>query len=197
MKKNTDDILQLKDNQTQQAELLSTLESKMDASFLALNYNYTKLSGRVDDIYKELKDALAELSDLGKLKADVLENQKDIFDLQKKYYELNGEMDKFVTIEEVENMLANYYNKKEIDEKFAMVYEQLNNIPNRDEMNKLIEEATKEIKDQLALMQGDIDELKNKCMELEEKVDRLFNRIQSMVIIPQYSSNEEVGTEAA
>lgn len=192
VKKNTDDILQLKDNQTLQAELLSTLESKMDAGFLALNNNYNALSGRVDDIYKKLEDALAELSDLGKLKADVLKNQKDIFDLQKKYDELNGEMDKFVTIEEVENMLANYYNKKEIDEKFAMVYEQLNNIPNRDEMNKLIEEATKEIKDQLALMQGDIDELKNKCMELEEKVDRLFNRIQSMVIIPQYSSNEEV-----
>lgn len=192
VKKNTDDILQLKDNQTLQAELLSTLESKMDAAFLALNDNYNALSGRVDDIYKKLEDALAELSDLGKLKADVLKNQKDIFDLQKKYNELNGEMDKFVTIEEVENMLANYYNKKEIDEKFAMVYEQLNNIPNRDEMNKLIEEATKEIKDQLALMQGDIDELKNKCMELEEKVDRLFNRIQSMVIIPQYSSNEEV-----
>lgn len=192
VKKNTDDILQLKDNQTLQAELLSTLESKMDAGFLALNNNYNALSGRVDDIYKKLEGALAELSDLGKLKADVLKNQKDIFDLQKKYNELNGEMDKFVTIEEVENMLANYYNKKEIDEKFAMVYEQLNNIPNRDEMNKLIEEATKEIKDQLALMQGDIDELKNKCMELEEKVDRLFNRIQSMVIIPQYSSNEEV-----
>ena len=34
------------------------------------------------------------------------------------------------------------------------------------------EEATKEIKDQLALMQGEIDELKNKCTELEEKVDR-------------------------
>lgn len=190
--KNINDILQLKDNQTLQAELLSALESKMNAGFLALNNNYNALSGRVDDIYKKLKDALAELSDLGKLKTDVLENQKDIFDLQKKYYELNGEMNKFVTIEEVENMLANYYNKKEIDEKFAMVYEQLNNIPNRDEMNKLIEEATKEIKDQLALMQGEIDKLKNKCIELEEKVDRLFNRIQSMVIIPQYSSNEEV-----
>lgn len=190
--KNTNDILQLKDNQAQQAVLLSELESKMNAGFLALNNNYNALSGRVDEIYKRLEEALAELPDLGKLKADVLKNQKDILDLQEKYNELNGKMDKFVTIEEVENMLADYYNKKEIDEKFAMVYEQLNNIPNKDEMNKLIEEATKEIKDQLALMQGEINELKNKCTELEEKVDRLFNRIQSMVIIPQYSSNEEV-----
>lgn len=187
--KNTDDILQLKENQAQE---FSRLESMMNTGFLTLNNNYNALSGRVDEIYKRLEEALAELPDLGKLKADVLKNQKDILDLQTKYNELNGKMDKFVTIEEVENMLADYYNKKEIDEKFAMVYEQLNNIPNKDEMNKLIEEATKEIKDQLALMQGEINELKNKCTELEEKVDRLFNRIQSMVIIPQYSSNEEV-----
>lgn len=190
--KNINDILQLKDNQAQQAGLLSALESKMNAGFLALNNNYNALSGRVDEIYKRLEDALAALPDLGQLKADVLKNQKDILDLQTKYDELNGKMDKFVTITEVENMLADYYNKEEINQLLAGIYEQLGNVPNRDEMNKLIEEATKEIKDQLALMQGEIDELKNKCTELEEKVDRLFNRIQSMVIIPQYSSNEEV-----
>lgn len=190
--KNINDILQLKDNQAQQAGLLSALESKMDAGFLALNNNYNALSGRVDEIYNRLEDALAALPDLGQLKADVLKNQKDILDLQTKYDELNGKMDKFVTITEVENMLADYYNKEEINQLLAGIYKQLGNVPNRDEMNKLIEEATKEIKDQLALMQGEIDELKNKCTELEEKVDRLFNRIQSMVIIPQYSSNEEV-----
>lgn len=190
--KNTNDILQLKDNQAQQAALLSELESKMNAGFLALNNNYNALSGRVDEIYKRLEDALAELPDLGQLKADVLKNQKDILDLQTKYDELNGKMDKFVTITEVENMLADYYNKEQIDNMFAAVYARLDNLPNKDEMDKLIEEATKEIKDQLALMQGEINELKNKCTELEAKVDRLFNRIQSMVIIPQYSSNEEV-----
>lgn len=190
--KNTNDILQLKDNQAQQAALLSELESKMNAGFLALNNNYNALSGRVDEIYKRLEDALAELTDLGQLKADVLKNQKDILDLQTKYDELNGKMDKFVTITEVENMLADYYNKEQIDNMFAAVYARLDNLPNKDEMDKLIEEATKEIKDQLALMQGEINELKNKCTELEAKVDRLFNRIQSMVIIPQYSSNEEV-----
>ena len=190
--KNTNDILQLKGDQEKQAALLSALESKMNAGFLALNNNYNALSGRVDEIYKRLEDALAELSDLGQLKADVLKNQKDILDLQTKYDELNGKMDKFVTITEVENMLADYYNKEQIDNMFAAVYARLDNLPNKDEMDKLIEEATKEIKDQLALMQGEINELKNKCTELEEKVDRLFNRIQSMVIIPQYSSNEEV-----
>lgn len=190
--KNTNDILQLKDNQAQQAALLSELESKMNAGFLALNNNYNALSGRVDEIYKRLEDALAALPDLGQLKADVLKNQKDILDLQTKYDELNGKMDKFVTITEVENMLADYYNKEQIDNMFAAVYARLDNLPNKDEMDKLIEEATKEIKDQLALMQGEINELKNKCTELEAKVDRLFNRIQSMVIIPQYSSNEEV-----
>lgn len=190
--KNTNDILQLKGDQEKQAALLSALESKMNAGFLALNNNYNALSGRVDEIYKRLKDALAELSDLGQLKADVLKNQKDILDLQTKYDELNGKMDKFVTITEVENMLADYYNKEQIDNMFAAVYARLDNLPNKDEMDKLIEEATKEIKDQLALMQGEINELKNKCTELEAKVDRLFNRIQSMVIIPQYSSNEEV-----
>lgn len=190
--KNTNDILQLKGDQEKQAALLSALESKMNAGFLALNNNYNALSGRVDEIYKRLEDALAELSDLGQLKADVLKNQKDILDLQTKYDELNGKMDKFVTITEVENMLADYYNKEQIDNMFAAVYAQLDNLPNKDEMDKLIEEATKEIKDQLALMQGEINELKNKCTELEAKVDRLFNRIQSMVIIPQYSSNEEV-----
>lgn len=76
--KNTNDILQLKDNQAQQAALLSELESKMNAGFLALNNNYNALSGRVDEIYKRLEDALAELTDLGQLKADVLKNQKDI-----------------------------------------------------------------------------------------------------------------------
>lgn len=190
--KNTNDILQLKGDQEKQAALLSALESKMNADFLALNNNYNALSGRVDEIYKRLEDALAELSDLGQLKADVLKNQKDILDLQTKYDELNGKMDKFVTITEVENMLADYYNKEQIDNMFAAVYARLDNLPNKDEMDKLIEEATKEIKDQLALMQGEINELKNKCTELEAKVDRLFNRIQSMVIIPQYSSNEEV-----
>ena len=190
--KNTNDILQLKGDQEKQAALLSALESKMNAGFLALNKNYNALSGRVDEIYKRLEDALAELSDLGQLKADVLKNQKDILDLQTKYDELNGKMDKFVTITEVENMLADYYNKEQIDNMFAAVYARLDNLPNKDEMDKLIEEATKEIKDQLALMQGEINELKNKCTELEAKVDRLFNRIQSMVIIPQYSSNEEV-----
>lgn len=190
--KNTNDILQLKGDQEKQAALLSALESKMNAGFLALNNNYNALSGRVDEIYKRLEDALTELSDLGQLKADVLKNQKDILDLQTKYDELNGKMDKFVTITEVENMLADYYNKEQIDNMFAAVYARLDNLPNKDEMDKLIEEATKEIKDQLALMQGEINELKNKCTELEAKVDRLFNRIQSMVIIPQYSSNEEV-----
>lgn len=190
--KNTNDILQLKGDQEKQAALLSALESKMNAGFLALNNNYNALSGCVDEIYKRLEDALAELSDLGQLKADVLKNQKDILDLQTKYDELNGKMDKFVTITEVENMLADYYNKEQIDNMFAAVYARLDNLPNKDEMDKLIEEATKEIKDQLALMQGEINELKNKCTELEAKVDRLFNRIQSMVIIPQYSSNEEV-----
>lgn len=190
--KNTNDILQLKGDQEKQAALLSALESKMNAGFLALNNNYNALSGRVDEIYKRLEDALAELPDLGQLKADVLKNQKDILDLQTKYDELNGKMDKFVTITEVENMLADYYNKEQIDNMFAAVYARLDNLPNKDEMDKLIEEATKEIKDQLALMQGEINELKNKCTELEAKVDRLFNRIQSMVIIPQYSSNEEV-----
>lgn len=190
--KNTNDILQLKGDQEKQAALLSALESKMNAGFLALNNNYNALSGRVDEIYKRLEDALAELSDLRQLKADVLKNQKDILDLQTKYDELNGKMDKFVTITEVENMLADYYNKEQIDNMFAAVYARLDNLPNKDEMDKLIEEATKEIKDQLALMQGEINELKNKCTELEAKVDRLFNRIQSMVIIPQYSSNEEV-----
>lgn len=190
--KNTNDILQLKGDQEKQAALLSALESKMNAGFLALNNYYNALSGRVDEIYKRLEDALAELSDLGQLKADVLKNQKDILDLQTKYDELNGKMDKFVTITEVENMLADYYNKEQIDNMFAAVYARLDNLPNKDEMDKLIEEATKEIKDQLALMQGEINELKNKCTELEAKVDRLFNRIQSMVIIPQYSSNEEV-----
>lgn len=190
--KNTNDILQLKGDQEKQAALLSALESKMNAGFLALNNNYNALSGRVDEIYKRLEDALAEVSDLGQLKADVLKNQKDILDLQTKYDELNGKMDKFVTITEVENMLADYYNKEQIDNMFAAVYARLDNLPNKDEMDKLIEEATKEIKDQLALMQGEINELKNKCTELEAKVDRLFNRIQSMVIIPQYSSNEEV-----
>ena len=190
--KNTNDILQLKGDQEKQAALLSALESKMNAGFLALYNNYNALSGRVDEIYKRLEDALAELSDLGQLKADVLKNQKDILDLQTKYDELNGKMDKFVTITEVENMLADYYNKEQIDNMFAAVYARLDNLPNKDEMDKLIEEATKEIKDQLALMQGEINELKNKCTELEAKVDRLFNRIQSMVIIPQYSSNEEV-----
>lgn len=190
--KNTNDILQLKGDQEKQAALLSALESKMNAGFLALNNNYNALSGRVDEIYERLEDALAELSDLGQLKADVLKNQKDILDLQTKYDELNGKMDKFVTITEVENMLADYYNKEQIDNMFAAVYARLDNLPNKDEMDKLIEEATKEIKDQLALMQGEINELKNKCTELEAKVDRLFNRIQSMVIIPQYSSNEEV-----
>lgn len=190
--KNTNDILQLKGDQEKQAALLSALESKMNAGFLTLNNNYNALSGRVDEIYERLEDALAELSDLGQLKADVLKNQKDILDLQTKYDELNGKMDKFVTITEVENMLADYYNKEQIDNMFAAVYARLDNLPNKDEMDKLIEEATKEIKDQLALMQGEINELKNKCTELEAKVDRLFNRIQSMVIIPQYSSNEEV-----
>lgn len=190
--KNTNDILQLKGDQEKQAALLSALESKMNAGFLALNNNYNALSGRVDEIYERLEDALAELSDLGQLKADVLKNQKDILDLQTKYDELNGKMDKFVTITEVENMLTDYYNKEQIDNMFAAVYARLDNLPNKDEMDKLIEEATKEIKDQLALMQGEINELKNKCTELEAKVDRLFNRIQSMVIIPQYSSNEEV-----
>lgn len=190
--KNTNDILQLKGDQEKQAALLSALESKMNAGFLALNNNYNALSGRVDEIYKRLEDALAELPDLRQLKADVLKNQKDILDLQTKYDELNGKMDKFVTITEVENMLADYYNKEQIDNMFAAVYARLDNLPNKDEMDKLIEEATKEIKDQLALMQGEINELKNKCTELEAKVDRLFNRIQSMVIIPQYSSNEEV-----
>lgn len=190
--KNTNDILQLKGDQEKQAALLSALESKMNAGFLALNNNYNALSGRVDEIYKRLEDALAEVSDLGQLKADVLKNQKDILDLQTKYDELNGKMDKFVTITEVENMLADYYNKEQIENMFAAVYARLDNLPNKDEMDKLIEEATKEIKDQLALMQGEINELKNKCTELEAKVDRLFNRIQSMVIIPQYSSNEEV-----
>lgn len=190
--KNTNDILQLKGDQEKQAALLSALESKMNAGFLALNNNYNALSGRVDEIYERLEDTLAELSDLGQLKADVLKNQKDILDLQTKYDELNGKMDKFVTITEVENMLADYYNKEQIDNMFAAVYARLDNLPNKDEMDKLIEEATKEIKDQLALMQEEINELKNKCTELEAKVDRLFNRIQSMVIIPQYSSNEEV-----
>lgn len=43
--KNTNDILQLKDNQAQQAVLLSELESKMNAGFLALNNNYNCVVG--------------------------------------------------------------------------------------------------------------------------------------------------------
>lgn len=186
------DILALKDNQEQQAKLLSELEDKVSTYFLSLNENYRILTGRVDEIYDMVQDALSKIPDLGPLQEAVLENKKNIFDLQNRIKELSGEMDGFVTIEEAEAMLDEYYDKEQINAMFGEVYGKLNDVPNRDEMEKLVETATGELRKELEAMQQDITALQERCTALEEKVDRLFNRIQSMVIIPEYSSSGEV-----
>lgn len=196
---NTNDILQLKGDQQAQAGKLATLESKVDAFIIAMNQNYNQLlekhnllEGRVDELYKELQDALAKIPDVGELKEAVLKNQKDIADLQIKYNELSGKLGDFVTAEDVEKMLADYYNKTEIDNLLADVYKQLDTRPNRDEVNQMIEEATKNLNAKLAEMEAQIQDLKDRVDALETKVDQLFKRIQSMVVVPQYAAAQQV-----
>lgn len=74
----------------------------------------------------------------------------------------------------------------------ANVYKQLDARPTKDEVNDLIAEATDALKSKLAAMEADIQALKDRCDALEKKVDQLFNRIQSMTIIPQYSGTSQV-----
>lgn len=194
---NMKEIEALKDNQTLQAQKLVKLEETVNQFIISMNANYNQLcskveqlNGRVDELFKLYEELLLQIPDLGELKATVARHEKEIADLQLKLQELNGKLDGFVTADEVQQMLDNYYNKAEIDKLLADLAAKLDQTPNKEEIDRLIAEAMKGVQEQISAMQNKLDELKTQIDQLQGQVDQLFNRIQSMSIIPQFATGE-------
>ncbi|EJX01353.1 chromosome segregation ATPase-like protein [gut metagenome] len=189
---NIKDIQGLKGDQQAQAQKLADLENQVNAHIIAMDANFKNLTGRVDELFKKFEELLNQnpnLGDLSALKAQVAQNQKDIADLQLQYQALTGQLKDFVTAADVNKMLENYYNKAEIDKMLADLYAKLNNAPSQQDVQALIDEAKNEIQAKLDAMQGELDALKQQVNDLQTKVDQLFNRLQSLVILPQFSNH--------
>lgn len=195
--KNIQDIKDLKGEQEKQADALAKFGDEVANIWLAVNSNYNDLlekhnmlEGRVDELYKKLEDAITQIPDLGPLQADIAQNKKGILDLQKEIEELKGKPCGGLTEEDVEKMLAGYYNKAEIDNIISDVYAALSGKPSEEAVKQLIAEATQGINAQLAAMEGRIAQLEQTYNSLRADVDNLLNRIQSMTVIPQFTTGE-------
>lgn len=189
--KQTQDILNLKGDQQKQAEALTQLNNYVQSSILALQTNYNNLSKEVNGLnsfVETLNDNLKKVNQkLGELTSKVNLQASQIMDLYSQIKDLQEGQSNYVTREEIEKLLDNFYDKAAIDRQLETVFQKINDCPTLDDMNQAIEEAAQQLQEQLDKMQQQIAQLTSQYDALKQQVETLMNRIQSFELLADYN----------
>lgn len=189
--KQTQDILNLKGDQQKQAEALTQLNNYMQSSILALQTNYNNLSKEVSELnsfVETLNENLKKTNQqLGELTSKVNLQASQITDLYNRIKNLQEGQSNYVTREEIEKLLDNYYDKAAIDRQLEAMFQKINDCPTLDDMNQAIEEAAQQLQEQLDKMQQQIAQLTSQYDALKQQVETLMNRIQSFELLADYN----------
>ena len=187
----TQDILNLKGDQQKQAEALTQLNNYVQSSILALQTNYNNLNKEVSGLknfVETLNDNLKKANQkLGELTSKVNLQASQITDLYSQIKDLQEGQSNYVTREEIEKLLDNYYDKAAIDRQLETVFQKINDCPTLDDMNQAIEEAAQQLQEQLDKMQQQIAQLTSQYDALKQQVETLMNRIQSFELLADYN----------
>lgn len=187
----TQDILNLKGDQQKQAEALTQLNNYVQSSILALQTNYNNLSKEVSELnsfVETLNENLKKTNQqLGELTSKVNLQASQIMDLYSQIKDLQEGQSNYVTREEIEKLLDNYYDKAAIDRQLETVFQKINDCPTLDDMNQAIEEAAQQLQEQLDKMQQQIAQLTSQYDALKQQVETLMNRIQSFELLADYN----------
>lgn len=187
----TQDILNLKGDQQKQAEALTQLNNYVQSSILALQTNYNNLSKEVSGLnsfVETLNENLKKTNQqLGELTSKVNLQASQITDLYSQIKDLQEGQSNYVTREEIEKLLDNYYDKAAIDRQLETVFQKINDCPTLDDMNQAIEEAAQQLQEQLDKMQQQIAQLTSQYDALKQQVETLMNRIQSFELLADYN----------
>ena len=197
--KQAQSILALQNQQEVQARKLVELSDYVQESVLALQTNYNNLNRKVTEmdafislLDKNLKDTQGAVAGLTET---VNQHASQINDLYRKIENLQQEQGKYVTREEVEKILDNYYDKSEMDSVLTEVYRKINACPTLDDVNRVVEEAAEKMQTQLDQMQQSIDQLNMQLADLNKQVEMLMNRIQSFELLADYSDGSVMVTD--
>ena len=189
--KQTQDILNLKGDQQKQAEALTQLNNYVQSSILALQTNYNNLSKEVSGLnsfVETLNENLKKTNQqLGELTSKVNLQASQITDLYNRIKNLQEGQSNYVTREEIEKLLDNYYDKAAIDRQLEAMFQKINDCPTLDDMNQAIEEAAQQLQEQLDKMQQQIAQLTSQYDALKQQVETLMNRIQSFELLADYN----------
>lgn len=189
--KQTQDILNLKGDQQKQAEALTQLNNYVQSSILALQTNYNNLSKEVSGLnsfVETLNENLKKTNQqVGELTSKVNLQASQITDLYNRIKNLQEGQSNYVTREEIEKLLDNYYDKAAIDRQLETVFQKINDCPTLDDMNQAIEEAAQQLQEQLDKMQQQIAQLTSQYDALKQQVETLMNRIQSFELLADYN----------
>ena len=187
----TQDILNLKGDQQKQAEALTQLNNYVQSSILALQTNYNNLSKEVSELnsfVETLNENLKKTNQqLGELTSKVNLQASQITDLYNRIKNLQEGQSNYVTQEEIEKLLDNYYDKAAIDRQLEAMFQKINDCPTLDDMNQAIEEAAQQLQEQLDKMQQQIAQLTSQYDALKQQVETLMNRIQSFELLADYN----------
>lgn len=187
----TQDILNLKGDQQKQAEALTQLNNYVQSSILALQTNYNNLSKEVSGLnsfVETLNENLKKTNQqLGELTSKVNLQASQITDLYNRIKNLQEGQSNYVTREEIEKLLDNYYDKAAIDRQLEAMFQKINDCPTLDDMNQAIEEAAQQLQEQLDKMQQQIAQLTSQYDALKQQVETLMNRIQSFELLADYN----------
>lgn len=187
----TQDILNLKGDQRKQAEALTQLNNYVQSSILALQTNYNNLNKEVSGLknfVETLNDNLKKVNQkLGELTSKVNLQASQIMDLYSQIKDLQEGQSNYVTREEIEKLLDNYYDKAAIDRQLETVFQKINDCSYLDDMNQAIEEAAQQLQEQLDKMQQQIAQLTSQYDALKQQVETLMNRIQSFELLADYN----------
>ena len=187
----TQDILNLKGDQQKQAEALTQLNNYVQSSILALQTNYNNLSKEVSELnsfVETLNENLKKTNQqLGELTSKVNLQASQITDLYNRIKNLQEGQSNYVTREEIEMLLDNYYDKAAIDRQLEAMFQKINDCPTLDDMNQAIEEAAQQLQEQLDKMQQQIAQLTSQYDALKQQVETLMNRIQSFELLADYN----------
>lgn len=187
----TQDILNLKGDQRKQAEALTQLNNYVQSSILALQTNYNNLNKEVSGLknfVETLNDNLKKTNQqVGELTSKVNLQASQIMDLYSQIKDLQEGQSNYVTREEIEMLLDNYYDKAAIDRQLEAMFQKINDCPTLDDMNQAIEEAAQQLQEQLDKMQQQIAQLTSQYDALKQQVETLMNRIQSFELLADYN----------
>ena len=188
-----DKVKELNNSQVDLANNLADFQNQVDLHFIGIDNNMKILMmrmGKSEDEIKELTSFVNELNDnlttlssnFGDLKKVVNDNQEKIINLNSRIDALTGDKSPFYTKAQIDQMLKDYNVK--VQNTFADVYDQIKTKANKTEVENKFEEVNGEI----ANIKTDIEALKKRLTSLEDKVNDLINRVQSMQIVPDYST---------